>query len=111
MATALADHRAMAAQLAARADAAERLVPLEHSGVRDPGPGIALRRDRLPVSRRPPAAPRARIIAAARGGGHYLPDGTTHEDLRAVWRARRDLRPAIEALASQITTTAKEPAV
>ena len=108
MATALADHRAMAAQLAARADAAERCEPLEHSGKRDPGPGTIARRDHLPVSRRPPAASHARIVAAARGGGHYLPDGTTHEDLRAVWRARRDLRPAIEALASQMTTTEKE---
>lgn len=108
MATALADHRAMAAQLAARADAAARLVPLE-SGERDPGPGTTPRRP--PAARRPPAGRHARLIAAARGGGHYLPDGTTHEDLRAVWRARRDLRPAIEALASQMTTTEKEPAV
>ena len=104
-----AGHLAVAAQLTARADAAARLVPLE-SGERDPGPGATPHRDRLPVSRRPPAAPHARIIAAARGGGHYLPHGTTHEDLRAVWRARRDLRPAIEALASQMTTTEKEPA-
>lgn len=107
MATALADHRAMAAQLAARADAAERCVPLEHSGERDPGPGVKVCREYLPA-RRPPAAPYARIIAAARGGGHYLPHGTTHEDLRAVWMARRDLRPAIEFMASQMTTTEKE---
>ena len=108
--TGLADHRAMAAQLAARAAAAERCEPLE-DGTRDPGTGFVPRRDHLPVSRRPPAGRHARLIAAARGGGHYLPHGTTHEDLRAVWRARRDLRPAIEALASQMTTTEKEPAV
>ena len=85
--TARAGHLAVAAQLTARAAAAERLVPLEHSGKRDPGPGIP-RRDRLPVSRRPPAAPHARVIAAARGGGHHVPHGTTHEALRTVWQAR-----------------------
>ena len=103
-----AGHLAVAAQLAARAAAAERCEPLE-GGARDPGPGATLpRRERLPAGRRPPAASHARLIAAARAGGHYVPPDATHEDLRAVWRARRDLRPAIEAMASQITTTEKE---
>ena len=107
--TALADHRAMAAQLAARKAAAARSEPLEHSGERDPGPGTIAHRDRLPSSRRPPAAPRARIIAAARGGGHYLPHGTTHEGLRAVWHARPELRDAVEKMAANLSTE-KEPA-
>ena len=101
--TARTGHLAVAAQLAARADAAARLVPLE-DGARDPGPGSTPRRDRLPVSRRPPAAPHARIIAAARGGGHYLPHGTTHEGLRAVWHARPELRTAIERMAANLST-------
>ena len=107
--TARAGHLAVAAQLTARAAAAERLVPLEHSGKRDPGSGIASRRDRLPVSRRPPA-PHARIIAAARGGGHYVPHGTTRDELRIVWQARPELRDAVALMASQITTTEKEQA-
>ena len=107
--TARTGHLAVAAQHTARAAAAERCAPLE-SGERDPGPGIVPRRDRLPVSRRPPAAPHARVIAAARGGGHHVPHGTTHEALRTVWQARPELRNAIEAMASQITTTEKEQA-
>lgn len=101
--TARTGHLAVAAQLTARADAAARLVPLE-SGERDPGPGATPHRDRLPVSRRPPAAPHARIIAAARGGGHHVPHDTTHEGLRAVWHARPELRAAIERMAAQLTT-------
>ena len=101
--TARTGHLAVAAQLAARADAAARLVPLE-SGERDPGPGATPHRDRLPVSRRPPAAPHARIIAAARGGGHHVPHGTTHEGLRAVWHARPELRAAIERMAANLST-------
>lgn len=100
--TARTGHLAVAAQLAARADAAARLVPLE-DGARDPGPGVVPRREHLPASRRPPA-PHARIIAAARGGGHYLPHGTTHEGLRAVWHARPELRDAIERMATNLTT-------
>lgn len=104
--TALADHRAMAAQLAARADAAARCVPLE-DGTRDPGPGAIPHRDRPLVSRRPPAAPHARLIVAARGGGHHVPHGTTHEALRTVWQARPELRTAIERMAANITTERK----
>ena len=89
--TARAGHLAVAAQLAARAAAAERCVPLD-DGARDPGPGAIPRRERLPISRRPPAAPHARIIAAARGGGHYVPHGTTRDELRIVWHARPELR-------------------
>lgn len=95
-------HLAMAAELAARADAAERCEPLE-TGVRDPGVGTIPHRDRLPVSRRPPAAPHARIVAAARGGGHVVPDGTTHEGLRTVWHERPELRKAIERMAANLT--------
>lgn len=97
-------HLAMAAELAARADAAERCEPLEHSGARDPGPGTVPRREHLPASRRPPAAPHARIVAAARGGGHVVPDGTTREGLRTVWHARPELRRAIERMAAKLTT-------
>lgn len=99
--TARAGHLAMAAQLAARADAAERCAPLE-TGARDPGAGTIPRREHVPASRRPPAAPHARIVAAARGGGHVVPDGTTHEGLRAVWHARPELRQAIESMAAKL---------
>lgn len=100
-----APHTALFDGLRRRADAADRLEPLD-DGTRDPGSGAIPYREYIP--RRPVyrADPTIRAIVAARAGGHTVPATVTVDDLRTLWRQRPELRPALARMAGQLTTTA-----
>ena len=100
-----APHTALFDGLRRRAAAAARLEPLEHSGARDPGNGMVPRREYIEHRPARRADPTIRAVVAARAGGHTVPATVTVNDLRALWRLRPELRPALTRMADHLTTT------
>lgn len=97
-----APHVAAAAQFRRRRAAAARMAPLEHSGARDPGTGAIPRREYMRPARPRKPAPHVRLTIRARAG-LPAPPTTALDDLRALWRDRPDLRPAINRMAATLT--------
>ena len=92
-----------------RADAAARLEPLDHTGERDPGPGVLPRRDRIAPPERPrPPSPHLQIALYARAGRMEPPPGATLADLRAAWTDRPDIRTALAPMAAHLTDSNQE---